>query len=405
MILSEIDIYDKSAVCIPKGFLSAGTASGIKKSGLDIALIVSEAECDTAAVFTKNVFKAAPVKVSQKKMKDGKAKAIVVNSGNANSCTGKQGYADAERMCGVAAKAMGLSEKDVLIASTGVIGVPLPMEKVESGIMKAAGLLSNEDMGSSEAILTTDSVRKMAGVRIAIGGCEGFIGGIAKGAGMIHPDMATMLAFLTSDIKVEGDWIGGVLKDCVDNTFNAISVDGDGSTNDSVFLMMNGLSGNKPIRKDTHEMIELSKALRLVCKSLAMQILEDGEGASKVICAKISGAKTKEDAEKAAKSVVSSNLVKCAVFGADPNWGRIAAAIGRSGADFEPEETVIKINRYPVFKSGEIAEHDEAFISKSIRESDEVEIEIELGCGDGSFCAYGCDLTYEYIKINSEYKS
>ncbi len=401
-------------VTLPRGFKAAGVHCGIKKSRPDLALIVSEKLAQAAGVFTTNLVKAAPVLVTMEHLKTGCAGAIVVNSGNANACTGETGIKHARIMAAETAYALGISPGDVLVSSTGVIGKTLPIQKVSEGIRMAASKLSPE--GSSDAaraILTTDSVIKEISVTGQI--CKGnvSIGGICKGSGMIHPNMATMLAFITTDVAITPVMLKKALVQSVNESFNMITVDGDTSTNDMVIVMANGLAGNAVIDEDGPDFQEFWEGLRTVTTSLAKMIVKDGEGATKFVEVRVQGAKTAEDARCIAKTVASSNLVKTAVFGADPNWGRIMAALGRAGVDLDPDLIDVYIGDVLVVRSG-IANNvnntctcgkskDPLVAARKVLAEQNIEITIDLNAGSSSAAAWTCDLTYDYVKINASY--
>ncbi|MFC1910086.1 bifunctional glutamate N-acetyltransferase/amino-acid acetyltransferase ArgJ [Chloroflexota bacterium] len=402
---TKIETIKSGSVTSPGGFNAGATYAGIKKkseNALDLAILFSETLSTAAGVFTTNCIKAAPVVLSQEKLKEeGKAVAVVVNSGCANACTGERGLADARETVRLTAIALGASPDDVLVASTGVIGVNLPVEKIREGIDK---IVLSPDGGHkfARAIMTTDTVHKEIAVKVRGSDSEFIIGGAAKGAGMIHPQMATMLGFLTTDAAVEGGFLTQALKKAVDASFNMISVDGDSSTNDTVFLLANGKAGNKPITVDSKDAVIFQDALEAVCIHLAKSIVRDGEGATKMIEVVVGGAASLAGARQAARTIVSSTLLKAAIHGNDPNWGRVLAALGRSGVEIvEP-----KINLYlgdmclvrdgaplPFVKSEAAARLDRK----------EVQIIIELNMGWEQAIAWGCDLTAEYVKINAEY--
>jgi glutamate N-acetyltransferase/amino-acid N-acetyltransferase len=400
-------------VCAPKGFKAGGIWCGIKKNSekRDLALIFSEKECVAAAMFTTNKVKAACIRVSQKHIADGKLHGIIANSGNANACTGEIGLAAARRMAELAAGEFALEPCSIAVASTGVIGVPLPMLAIENGIGTLKNSLRDDQSGHSdalEAIMTTDTRKKEFSVEIEIDGIPVRIGGMAKGAGMIHPNMATMLCFLTTDAAISKELLEMSLKRAVKRSFNRLTVDGDTSTNDMVLIMANGASGASPINSISANYEAFAAALEASCVWLTRAMARDGEGASKLVTVTVNGAVDEQVAQSLAKSVVGSNLVKAACFGADANWGRILCALGYAGAEFDPNQTTVR------FKStaGEITvcsgggpvpfSEDEA---KVILLEEEIEILIDVGKGCGSASAWGCDLTYDYVKINGDYRS
>ena len=401
---TKIDVVGKGTITTPDGFLAGAIYSGINKkakTGLDLGIIFSSVPCNTAGVFTNNRIKAAPVVLSQGRLKLGKAAAVVANSGCANACTGKQGIADAKEISRLVAESLGISPDDVLVASTGVIGQPLPMELAKAGIPM---IKVSRDGGHNfaRAIMTTDRVPKEIAVRVKAGGNTFFIGGVAKGAGMIHPDMATMLCFLTTDAEVDLEFLREALKKAVDISFNVISVDGDTSTNDTVLLMANGQSENEPIAADNKYAEVFQRALNQVCIYLAKEVVRDGEGATKLIEVTVNGAPTETDARWVARIVVSSPLVKTAIYGNDPNWGRVVAAVGRSGVAVEESKLSVYIGNICVFKSGK-PQNFNLDKAGAMLKKPEVLIEVQLNLGDAGATAWGSDLTEEYIKINAEY--
>jgi glutamate N-acetyltransferase/amino-acid N-acetyltransferase len=401
---TKIDMVEKGTITTPDGFLAGATYAGIHKkarTGLDLGILFSTVPCNTAGVFTNNRIKAAPVVLSQERLKLGKAAAVVANSGCANACTGKQGMADAKEVSRLVAESLGISSDDVLVASTGVIGQPLPMELVKASVPM---LKVSRDGGHNfaRAIMTTDRVEKEIAVRVKAGGNTFFIGGVAKGAGMIHPDMATMLCFLTTDAEVDLEFLRDALKKAVDISFNVISVDGDTSTNDTVLLMANGQSENEPIAADNKYAEVFQQALNRVCIYLAKEVARDGEGATKLIEVTVNGAPTEADARRVARTVISSPLVKTAIYGNDPNWGRVVAAVGRSGVAVEESKLSVYLGNICVFKSGK-PQNFNLDKAGAMLNKPEVPIEVQLNLGDASATAWGSDLTEEYIKINAEY--
>jgi len=390
----------------PRGFLAGATYIGLKTHGedlLDLGILYSEAPCVAAGVFTRNRVKAAPVRLCQRHLENGRAQAIVVNSGCANACTGDQGTADAEEMALLAAKNLGLSQQDVLVASTGVIGKALPMGRVRAGI----GLVTvSRECGHdlARAIVTTDTFPKEVAVRVSLGPGEGdiTIGGIAKGAGMIHPDMATLLCFIATDAAVSPAFLRSALKRAVDASFNMVTVDGDTSPNDSVMVLANGLAGNRVIRSGGPGAEKFEKGLQGVCLFLAKSIARDGEGATRLIEVTVEGALTTAQARRAARTVAGSSLVKAAVHGADPNWGRVIAALGRSGAEMAESKVDLYLDDLCLMKAGRpllfARERARAILFRS-----EVPIRVSLNIGEATATAWGCDLSEEYVTINSEY--
>ncbi|MBI4440090.1 bifunctional glutamate N-acetyltransferase/amino-acid acetyltransferase ArgJ [Candidatus Woesearchaeota archaeon] len=378
--------------CIP-GFLSLGKNIGIKKARKDFAILYSTVPCISAGVFTKNRVKGAPVYVTQQNLKKGVAQAVVVNSGNANVGTGAKGLENARKIAKMAADELEINKEYVLIASTGIIGKQLPMDKFEKGITGIRKQLSAES-DFAEAILTTDKIKK----QITVHGNGFKICGAAKGSGMIAPNMATMLAFIITDAKVESKELHNALRDAADKSFNMVNVDMDTSTSDMVLVMANG--SKKAGKKEFRE------ALDAACVGLAKLIAQDGEGATKLMIVEAINAKTYEDARKIAKRVTSSPLVKCALFGSDPNWGRILCAVGNSTGSFIEKKLKISINGRVIVENGvEVSDFDSYSISKLIENNRTITITIDLGMGNAKAAAYGCDMSYDYIKINAEYST
>lgn len=390
-------------VTAPRGFKAAGVACGIKRSGKpDLAIVFSERDASAAGVFTKNEMAAPSVVLSRDNLAKGSARAIVVNSGNANACTGKQGEADAVSMAEMTARALGLCADEVVVASTGVIGVPLPIDRIRRGIEEATASLS--DAGSADAaaaILTTDTFPKERAIEVELSGGTVRIGGIAKGSGMIAPDMATMLAFLTSDASIHPDDLRSALRSVAERTFNSITVDGETSTNDMVVALANGASGVKVGHGD---LPAFEKAFEKICSELAKMIVRDGEGATKLVEITVDGAKSDAEAKKAAMAIANSNLVKTAAFGCDPNWGRIVVALGHSGVRLDPGSIAIKIGGIGIVDAGSPLPFDEKAASDEFGK-EEVRIEVNLGIGEGAATVWTCDLSYDYVRINSEYRT
>jgi|TARA_Y100000310_G_scaffold91835_2_gene89359 glutamate N-acetyltransferase/amino-acid N-acetyltransferase len=381
----------KNNVCAPKGFNALGKSSGIKKSGkLDFAVIFSEVVADAAAVYTSNEVKGAPLIVTKKHLEDGSAQAVVINSGVANVCTGKKGIKDAEDTAKSAGKELGINANNVLVASTGLIGAFLPMDKIKNGIRGIKSELCINP-NAATAIMTTDTVEK----EIAVKADNFAIGAIAKGSGMIHPNMATMLCFITTDAKIPSKNLSSYLKNSVNKSFNMVSVDMDTSTSDMVVVMANGLAGEVDEQK-------FQNALDYVCIELARKIAKDGEGATKLVEVEVKNATTKADAEKLAKSVISSNLVKCAVFGNDPNWGRIMCAMGNSDTNFKENKVNIFFDNEKIVNNGTMTNFNIEKINK-IMGKDNLKIIIDLNQGKENAIAYGCDMSYDYVKINAAY--
>lgn len=389
-------------ICAPKGFAAAGIACGLKRSNKrDLALIFSTTPAVSAGVFTTNSVKAAPVLVSQKNIKRGTARAIVINAGNANACNGDQSISDAIEMVEQTALALRIKPLEVLVASTGVIGIPLPIAKITSGIWTASRMINkNSGNDAAEAIMTTDLKKKEIAVEISLGkGKKIRIGGIAKGSGMICPNMATMISVLTTDAKINAALLKKALRSAVSNSFNMVTVDNDMSTNDTVFVLANGQSESVSTKKE----FELfSEGISYVCTYLAKEIVRDGEGATKFFSVNVKNAPSEKDARLAAKTVAGSNLFKCAVFGADPNIGRIMSALGYSGAKTAANKIDISLNDIQMVKRGQQLPFDARSASSLMKEK-EMEFVINLNSGKYSAVAWGCDMTEGYIKINAHY--
>ena len=400
-------------VCAAQGFRAAGLHVGVKTHNVnkkDVALIVSDADCAAAAVFTTNVVKAAPIHVTKAHLANGRARAVVANSGNANACA-PLGEENAKRMCAAAAKAIGCGAEDVLVCSTGVIGQTLRVNVIEEGMEELASLLEQSGAGSdaaAHAIMTTDTVKKEAAVETTIGGRTVRLGGIAKGSGMIHPNMGTMLCFITTDCAISPEMIRKALVDTAHVSFNRISVDGDTSTNDTCLVLANGLAGNETITGEGEDYAAFLEALKALCVRLARMMAKDGEGARHLITCTVAGAKDEESAQTIAKSVISSTLTKAAIFGCDANWGRVLCAMGYSGEKFDPDKVDVAFasaaGEIPVCRQGRGLDFDED-LAKRILTEDEVEIRVRMGEGDAACTCWGCDITYDYIKINGDYRT
>ena len=406
-----MNFIENGTVTSPVGFKGAGICGSVKPSNTtkkDIALISSDVLCNAAAVFTKNLVKSSAIIVTQRNLQNGKAQAVVVNSGNANTCNA-DGEEKAERMCSLAAQYLGIDKNDVIAASTGVIGQPLPIEPFEKSIpVLAENMSENGGTDVAEAIMTTDTVKKEAAVQVEIDGKTVTIGAVAKGSGMIHINMGTMLSFVTTDAAVSAEMLKAALVEAVEKSYNMVSVDGDTSTNDTLAIMANGLAGNNEIVcRDSNYKI-FTQALTELCKTMAKKLAADGEGATKLLVCSVNGAKTDIDAKGAAKSVICSSLVKAAMFGSDANWGRVLCAIGYSGCDIDVTKVdvsfVSKSGKVDVCKNGAGIEFDED-IAKTVLSENEITIDILLNDGKGSAEAYGCDLTYDYVKINGDYRT
>lgn len=402
----------EGAVNTPLGFQAAGKYVGIKKKRKDLAMVVSDVPAVFAAMFTTNKVKAAPVLWNMDiEKKGGPIRAILVNSGNANACTGKQGMEDAKAMAEKMATLAGCKPEEVFIASTGVIGVPLPMDVVLSGIEQLYPEVNGDmqsGLNAAEAIMTTDTTMKILSLVTEIGGKTVTLSGMAKGSGMIHPNMATMLSFITTDVAIDQELLRKALREIGKDTYNMISVDGDTSTNDMVLVMANGQAGNPVIIEESNDYHKFYKALYHLNEHLAKEIVKDGEGASKFLEVTISGAKTTEDARILVKSILTSNLVKTAMFGEDANWGRILCAMGYSGADFDPDTASLEFmaggQRILLMKEGLPIPFDEDFAYELLQNRD-IQILIQLEDGNATATGWGCDLSYEYVKINGEYRS
>ncbi len=397
-------------VCAPKGFRAASVHCGIKDGSTkdDLALILSEKRCHAAAIYTTNKVQGAPIVVTRENLTDGYARAVIVNSGNANTCNAN-GEEIAKAMCKLVAERCGCREESVIVASTGVIGQPMSIEPIENGMDELVNKLSStgSDMAAT-AIMTTDTVKKQAAVSFMLGDVECRIGAIAKGSGMIEPNMATMLCFVTTDVAITSYMIDKALRDVADRTFNMVSVDGDCSTNDTMSIMANGLSGNRMIDCEDGYYHIFVTALYKLSEQMAKMLASDGEGATKLLTVNVTGAPYEEAARSIAKSVVNSSLLKCAIFGEDANWGRILCAIGYTKGDFSIAKTAVDISSkagsIAVCKNGAGVSFSEEKASEILAEHD-IEIDIYLCDGEFGATAWGCDLTYDYVKINGDYRS
>lgn len=394
----------KAGVAFPQGFKAAGVKAGIKKSGnLDVAVIYTEREAAVAGVFTQNAVAAAPVYVSKDAVKTGMVHAVVANAGCANACTGDQGMKDARDMAAITAKELGCDASDVIVASTGVIGVHLPMDKMEAGIRQAVSELSETgSQNAGNAIITTDTYSKACATEVEIGGKKVRFGAIAKGSGMIQPNMATMLCFITTDASIDSALLQEALSEITEVSFNMISVDGDMSTNDMVVVLANGAAGNAKITEKNEDYAKFHDTLLSICQGLSQRIAADGEGATKFLTIHVTGAKSFADAKTIGMSVAKSPLVKTAFFGQDPNWGRVICAVGYAGVPMDPGKTVVKFGSIPVYAHGVGAEYDEDALRKVMAEHDIV-IDIDMGAGNEEATVWSCDFSYEYVKINGEY--
>ncbi|MDN4493701.1 bifunctional glutamate N-acetyltransferase/amino-acid acetyltransferase ArgJ [Ureibacillus aquaedulcis] len=404
--LYEVRKLSSKNIVSPKGFSAAGMHCGIKHKKKDLALLVSEVPASVAGVFTTNAIQAAPLKVTKEVVyQSGKMQALIVNSGNANACTGKQGIADAYEMQNLAALKLGIDPSLIGVASTGVIGEIMKMEPIRIGVEELElGNTLEHGIDFAQAILTTDTVMKNTTYSTLIDGKEVVISGTAKGSGMIEPNMATMLGFITTDANIESDVLQAALSEITNLTFNAITVDGDTSTNDTVIVMANGLAQNDSLTPQHPDWHNFYSTLQVVAEDLAKAIARDGEGATKLIEVEVTGAISDEEGRKIAKTVVGSPLVKTAVFGNDANWGRIIAAVGYSGATVDPEKITIKIGNALMVENGEPVPFSEEELIKILK-ANEVKIYVSLGQGEGHGLAWGCDLTYDYVQINASYRS
>ena len=424
MMLKEIS----GGVCAAKGFRAAGVRCGVKAKAAqgdgnqpvvasmkdyltgkkDLAMILSDCDCAAAAVYTMNRVKAAPIYVTMGNLEDGVCRGIIANSGNANACA-PMGHENAERMCSAAARATGLKPTDFVVASTGVIGQELNIAAIEGGVPALVESLSGDGSDTAaNAVMTTDTVKKETAVSLAIGGKTVTIGAIAKGSGMIHPNMGTMLCFITTDCAITHDVLQEALHEIVPRTFNRVTVDGDTSTNDMCVVLANGMAGNEQIEWKNDDYTLFCKALYQVCETMARAIAGDGEGASRLITCTVRSARSEDSAERLAKAVVGSSLVKAAMFGADANWGRVLCAMGYSKAPFRPEYVDVKFSsifgEVAVCEKGTGLDFDEE-LAKKILTQDEVAIDVSLNEGEHEATCWGCDLTYDYVKINGDYRT
>lgn len=402
MVTEAMFVRIEGGVTAAQGYRAAGIHSGLKESRPDLALVVSDSLASAAAVFTTNAVRAAPVLVSMEAIQSGAAQAVVINSGNANACTGAQGLADAREMVALVAKALGIAQEFVLVASTGVIGRPLPMEALRGGIPRLPALLSRDGTSAAEAILTTDAFVKTAALRFTFKGTSVTIGGMAKGAGMIHPQMATTLSLLTTDAAVPPPVLRRALRAAAEETFNRISVDGDTSTNDTMFLLANGRAGHAPVADGDPELAVFQAALTAVAGALARMVVQDGEGATKLVTITVRGARSTSDAKRVVSTVMTSPLVKTALYGGEPNWGRILAAVGRSGAAIAADRLAVLIAGVPVVEGGVGLSGALPSAAEGMKAS-AYEIIVDLGLGEASSTGWTCDLNESYVKINAGY--
>ena len=402
--------FVSGGVTAPAGFYAAGVHCGIRKnrSKRDLGLIVSDREAAAAAVYTQNLVKGAPLTVTEAHLENGRARAVICNSGIANTCA-FDGIEKAEQMCCLAAEALGIDPQDVLVASTGVIGPSIPIEPIAAGIPELVRELSADgSAAAAEAIMTTDTRKKEFAVTFTAGGKVCTLGGIAKGSGMIAPNMATMLCFLTTDAAIAPTLLREALRSVVGDTFNMLSVDGDTSTNDMVVILANGAAGNRPVAEKNEDYAAFEEALRALCVEICRHLAADGEGATRLLECRVAGAAAERDAKIMAKAVVQSSLLKAAIFGADANWGRVLCAIGYSGAQVNVKQVdvdfVSKAGTIGVCRAGAGIPVDEDR-AKTILTEPEILVDIRLGDGEGRAVAWGCDLTYDYVKINGDYRS
>lgn len=402
--------FTDGGVTAPKGFTANGIHCGIRKSKdkKDLALIFCEKECDTAAVYTQNLVCGAPITVTKNNISDGKAKAVVCNSGIANTCNA-DGIEKAEGMCEITANALGISKSDIIVASTGVIGQPLDLEPVKDGINElVSGLNKNGSDSAANAIMTTDTVKKEFACEFTLGGKPCHIGAISKGSGMIHPNMATMLAFITTDANISSEMLKSSLLEVVADSFNMLSVDGDTSTNDTVAILASGLCENERITEKNDDYRTFTLALSSICEKLVKLMAKDGEGATKLVECVVTGASDVKTAKTCAKAVICSSLVKAAMFGSDANWGRILCALGYSGVDIDVHRVDVKFSsdggEIEVCKDGSGIDFSEE-LAKKVLSCDEIYILVDLKSGASCATAYGCDLTYDYVKINGDYRT
>lgn len=407
----HIEILKEGGVTAPKGFRANGIHCGIRKNKdkKDLMLIVSDVLCDAAAVYTQNLVCGAPVTVTRENLKNGKARAVICNSGIANTCNA-DGVEKAEAMCALTEQYTGIPANDVVVASTGVIGQPIDLEPIQSGMQTLVdGLNENGSSAAAQAIMTTDTVKKEIAVSVELsGGKTCTLGAIAKGSGMIHPNMATMLSFITTDANISAEMLQKALRWCVTRSYNMLSVDGDTSTNDTVAILANGLCGNTRIETENEDYAVFCRALFKICNHVVRMLAKDGEGATKLVVCEVVGAADEETARVCAKSVIRSPLVKTAMFGSDANWGRVLCALGYAGAAIDVSKIDVSFRSrkgtVPVCKNGAGIEFSEEK-AKEVLLEDEIEILVDLNSGDAEATAYGCDLTYDYVKINGDYRT
>ena len=404
--MENLTLNNNTGITAPKGFIAAGTAAGIKKTAdLDIAILYSKSPASAAGIFTLNKVRGHSLELCADNIKDGSARCVFVNSGNANACLGPSGYEDAKRIADLCAEKLAIKPEQVLTGSTGVIGYPLPMDKISTGITNACKALSRSGGHKAAiAIMTTDTHAKETSVDFSIGGKTVTIGGMAKGSGMIHPNMATMIGVLTTDALISPSLLKNLLKKTADKSFNRISIDGDTSVCDKILILANGMSGAPEIFPDTHEAMQFEKALLKVSVTLAKMIAADGEGATKLIEIQVKNAVTASDAHIAAKAIANSPLVKTAFFGEDANWGRILTAVGYSGCEFDPDETSISIGPMLLFRKGVAIPFDEDTAKLVLKEKD-IKVIVDFGTGTFDTTVWTCDLSRDYIDINASYRT
>ena len=406
MAVTSTELSVRVGVCAPAQFAAGVAAAEVRGDGdterLDVCVLMSERPCATAGVFTRNLVKAAPVVISQLALRGGRVQAVVLNSGNANACTGAQGFRDALAMSKAAADVLDLDPGQVAVCSTGVIGRPMPMDRVTGGVRRAAASLGDDGAAVARAIMTTDTVPKTASVSLEVAGRRVVAGGMAKGSGMIHPDMATLLGVITCDAPLTPAAVQAMLRRVCDQTFNVVTVDGDTSTNDTVLLLANGAAGGGPWDEGSAEAAQVETAVLAVCDSLAEQVVADGEGATKHFRVAVRGAASGQEARAAARTVASSPLVKTAIHGGDPNWGRIVAALGRSGAGFVLDRCSVRVGDVEVFAAGAPTPIDLERV-REVFSSSRIDITCDLGAGEAEGHAWGCDLTAGYVRINADY--
>ena len=407
----HIEILKEGGVTAPKGFRANGIHCGIRKNKdkKDLMLIVSDVLCDAAAVYTQNLVCGAPVTVTRENLKNGKARAVICNSGIANTCNA-DGVEKAEAMCALTEQYTGIPANDIVVASTGVIGQPIDLEPIQSGMQTLVdGLNENGSSAAAQAIMTTDTVKKEIAVSVELsGGKTCTLGAIAKGSGMIHPNMATMLSFITTDANISAEMLQKALRWCVTRSYNMLSVDGDTSTNDTVAILANGLCGNTRMETENEDYAVFCRALFKICNHVVRMLAKDGEGATKLVVCEVVGAADEETARICAKSVIRSPLVKTAMFGSDANWGRVLCALGYAGAAIDVFKIDVSFRSrkgtVPVCKNGAGIEFSEEK-AKEVLLEDEIEILVDLNSGNAEATAYGCDLTYDYVKINGDYRT